>query len=178
MQEAEKAFEHIIGLQAEIEQLNVDLAERTDYDSAAYQLLLEKLTHSNEHLQIIGTGNFYGEIEKTLLGLGFMRTDFDRQCSEFSGGWRMRIELAKILLQHPEVLLLDEPTNHLDIESIQWLENFLTTTNSAILLVSHDRAFIDAVTTRTIEISLGKIYDYNVPYKNTLNFVKSAMSNR
>ena len=172
MQEAEKAFEHITSLVAEIEQLNVDLATRTDYDSEEYHQLLESLTHSNEHLQIIGNGNFHGEIEKTLLGLGFMRTDFDRQCSEFSGGWRMRIELAKILLQRPDVLLLDEPTNHLDIESIQWLENFLSTTGSAIVLVSHDRAFIDAVTTRTIEISLGKIYDYNVPYSKYLELRK------
>ncbi len=172
MQEAEKAFEHITGLQAEIEQMNVDLAERDDYESEDYHLLLERLTHSNEHLQIIGNGNFYGEIEKTLLGLGFMRSDFERQCSEFSGGWRMRIELAKILLQRPDVLLLDEPTNHLDIESIQWLENFLTTTNSAIVLVSHDRAFIDAVTTRTIEISLGKIYDYNVHYSKYVELRK------
>jgi len=172
MQEAEKAFEHITRLQAEIEQMNVDLSERTDYDSEDYHLLLERLTHSNEHLQIIGNGNFYGEIEKTLLGLGFLRVDFDRQCSEFSGGWRMRIELAKILLQRPDVLLLDEPTNHLDIESIQWLENFLSVTNSAILLVSHDRAFIDAVTTRTIEISLGKIYDYNVNYSKYVELRK------
>jgi len=172
MQEAEKAFEHITSLVAEIEQLNVDLATRTDYDSEEYHQLLESLTHSNEHLQIIGNGNFHGEIEKSLLGLGFMRTDFDRQCSEFSGGWRMRIELAKILLQRPDVLLLDEPTNHLDIESIQWLENFLSTTGSAIVLVSHDRAFIDAVTTRTIEISLGKIYDYNVPYSKYLELRK------
>ncbi len=164
MQEAEKAFEHITTLQTEIERLTQELSDRTDYDSEAYHLLIEKLTHANEHLQIIGNGNFYGEIEKTLLGLGFLRTDFERQCSEFSGGWRMRIELAKILLQRPDVLLLDEPTNHLDIESIQWLENFLITSGSAILLVSHDRAFIDAVTTRTIEISLGKIYDYNVNY--------------
>ncbi|MDD4990711.1 MAG: ABC-F family ATP-binding cassette domain-containing protein [Paludibacter sp.] len=164
MQEAEKAFEHITELQADIEQMNIDLAERTDYETDDYHNLIERLTHANEHLQIIGNGNFYAEIEKTLLGLGFLRTDFDRQCAEFSGGWRMRIELAKILLQRPDVLLLDEPTNHLDIESIQWLENFLTTSNSAILLVSHDRAFIDAVTTRTIEISLGKIYDYNVNY--------------
>lgn len=164
MQEAEKAFEHITTLQTEIERLTQELSDRTDYDSEAYHLLIEKLTHANEHLQIIGNGNFYGEIEKTLMGLGFLRTDFERQCSEFSGGWRMRIELAKILLQRPDVLLLDEPTNHLDIESIQWLENFLITSGSAILLVSHDRAFIDAVTTRTIEISLGKIYDYNVNY--------------
>ncbi|MDR3652663.1 MAG: ABC-F family ATP-binding cassette domain-containing protein [Paludibacter sp.] len=164
MQEAEKAFEHITDLQAEIEQMNIDLVERTDYESEDYHNLIERLTHANEHLQIIGNGNFYAEIEKTLLGLGFLRSDFDRQCSEFSGGWRMRIELAKILLQRPDVLLLDEPTNHLDIESIQWLENFLTTSNGAIVLVSHDRAFIDAVTSRTIEISLGKIYDYNVNY--------------
>ncbi len=164
MQEAEKAFEHITDLQSEIERMNIELAERTDYESDDYHDFLNHLTHQNEHLQIIGNGNFYAEIEKTLLGLGFLRSDFDRQCSEFSGGWRMRIELAKILLQHPEVLLLDEPTNHLDIESIQWLENFLVTSNSAILLVSHDRAFIDAVTNRTIEISLGKIYDYNVNY--------------
>jgi len=164
MQEAEKAFEHITDLQAEIERMNVELAERTDYESAEYHDLIEKLTRDNEHLQIIGNGNFYGEIEKTLLGLGFLRSDFERQCSEFSGGWRMRIELAKILLQRPDILLLDEPTNHLDIESIQWLESFLITSGSAILLVSHDRAFIDAVTTRTIEISLGKIYDYNVNY--------------
>jgi len=164
MQEAEKAFEHITDLQLDIERMNVELVERTDYESNAYQELLERLTQANERLQIIGNGNFYAEIEKTLLGLGFLRTDFDRQCSEFSGGWRMRIELAKILLQRPDVLLLDEPTNHLDIESIQWLENFLTTSNGAIVLVSHDRAFIDAVTTRTIEISLGKIYDYNINY--------------
>jgi len=164
MQEAEKAFEHITDLQAEIEHMNVELAERSDYESAEYHDLLDRLTHVNEHLQIVGNGNFYAEIEKTLLGLGFLRSDFDRQCSEFSGGWRMRIELAKILLLRPQVLLLDEPTNHLDIESIQWLENFLTTSGSAILLVSHDRAFIDAVTNRTIEISLGKIYDYNVNY--------------
>ena len=172
MQEAEKAFEHITELHAQIEQMNVDLAERTDYESDDYQQLLEKLTHDNEHLQIIGNGNFQGEIEKTLLGLGFLRSDFDRQCSEFSGGWRMRIELAKILLQRPDVLLLDEPTNHLDIESIQWFENFLTTSNGAILLVSHDRAFIDAVTSRTIEISLGKIYDYNVHYSKYVELRK------
>jgi ATP-binding cassette subfamily F protein 3 len=172
LQEAEKAFEHITDLQAQIEQLNIDLAERTDYESEEYHFLLEKLTQENERLQIIGNGNFHAEIEKTLLGLGFTRPDFERQCAEFSGGWRMRVELAKILLQQPDVLLLDEPTNHLDIESIQWLENFLTTTNSAILLVSHDRAFIDAVTGRTIEISLGKIYDYNVHYSKYLELRK------
>jgi ATP-binding cassette subfamily F protein 3 len=172
MQEAEKAFEHITDLQAEIEQMNIDLAERTDYESDDYHLLIERLTHANEYLQIIGNGNFQGEIEKTLIGLGFVRSDFDRQCSEFSGGWRMRIELAKILLLRPDILLLDEPTNHLDIESIQWLENFLMTSSGAIVLVSHDRAFINAVTSRTIEISLGKIYDYNVNYSNYIELRK------
>ncbi len=171
-EEAEKAFEHITRLQNEIEKMNVELAERTDYESPSYHALIERLTQANEHLQIIGNGNFHAEIEKTLLGLGFLRSDFHRQCSEFSGGWRMRIELAKILLQRTDILLLDEPTNHLDIESIQWLENFLTTSDSAILLVSHDKAFIDAVTNRTIEISLGKIYDYNVNYSKYIELRK------
>ena len=164
LEEAEKAFEHITVVQKEIEQITQALADRTDYDSDEYHSLIEKLTHSNEYLNIIDNGNFVAEIEKTLIGLGFLRSDFNRQCREFSGGWRMRIELAKILLQRPDLLLLDEPTNHLDIESIQWLENFLITCGSALLLVSHDRSFIDAVTTRTIEISLGKIYDYSVNY--------------
>ena len=172
MQESEKAFEHITSLQSEIEDLNIELTHRTDYESEDYQRLLDKITHSNELLQIVGNGNFYGEIEKTLLGLGFLRSDFERQCSEFSGGWRMRIELAKILMLRPDVLLLDEPTNHLDIESIQWLESFLINASSAVLLVSHDRAFIDAVTGRTIEISLGKIYDYNVNYSKYLDLRK------
>ncbi len=172
MQESEKAFEHITSLQSEIEDLNIELTHRTDYESEDYQRLLDKITHSNELLQIVGNGNFYGEIEKTLLGLGFLRSDFERQCSEFSGGWRMRIELAKILMLRPDVLLLDEPTNHLDIESIQWLESFLVNANSAVVLVSHDRAFIDAVTGRTIEISLGKIYDYNVNYSKYLDLRK------
>ncbi|HRZ99058.1 MAG TPA: ABC-F family ATP-binding cassette domain-containing protein, partial [Paludibacter sp.] len=172
MQEAEKAFEHITDLQADIDRMNLELGERTDYESTEYHRLIDKLTHSNEHLQIISNGNFYAEIEKTLLGLGFLRSDFDRLCSEFSGGWRMRIELAKILLQTPDVLLLDEPTNHLDIESIQWLENFLISSGSAVILVSHDRAFIDAVTSRTIEISLGKIYDYNVNYSKYVELRK------
>ena len=171
-EEAEKAFEHITRLQAKIERMNVELAERTDYESEGYQALIDRLTHANEHLQIVNAGNFHADIEKTLLGLGFLRSDFHRQCSEFSGGWRMRIELAKILLQRTDVLLLDEPTNHLDIESIQWLENFLMTSDSAIILVSHDKAFIDAVTNRTIEISLGKIYDYNVNYSKYLELRK------
>lgn len=167
-EEAEKAFSHITSLQDEIDSMNQEIAERTDYESEDYHRLIEKVTHTAEYLQLIGSGNYLAEVEKTLTGLGFRRTDFDRQCSEFSGGWRMRIELAKILLQRPDVLLLDEPTNHLDIESIQWLENFLLSCGSTILLVSHDKAFIDAVTTRTIEISLGKIYDYNVNYSKYL----------
>jgi len=172
MQEAEKAFEHITSLQVQIDKISQELADRTDYESVSYHDLIDRLSHQTEHLNIVGSGNFYGEIEKTLLGLGFLRTDFERQCAEFSGGWRMRIELAKILLQRPDILLLDEPTNHLDIESIQWLENFLVTSGSAVLLVSHDKAFIDAVTTRTIEISLGKIYDYNVNYSKYVELRK------
>ena len=164
MEEAEQAFEHISELQASIEQMNNQLAERTDYESEEYQALIEKFTHANEHYQMMGGNNYHAEIERTLQGLGFLRTDFDRPTSEFSGGWRMRIELAKLLLRRPDVLLLDEPTNHLDIESIQWLENFLATRCNAVVLVSHDRAFINNVTTRTIEISCGRIYDYRVKY--------------
>ena len=168
MQETEKAFDHITKLQDEIDRLTLQLTERTDFESDEYAQVIDKLSSSYEHMQIINSGNFYAEIEKNLLGLGFLRSDFDRQCSEFSGGWRMRIELAKILLQTPDILLLDEPTNHLDIESIQWLETFLANTTSAILLVSHDKAFMDGVTNRTIEISLGHIYDYDVYYSKYL----------
>ena len=158
-QEVELAFDDIRKTEDAIEPLSADLAERTDYESDEYQHIIDKLAHENERLQLFGAANMQAEIEKTLLGLGFERTDLGRQTSEFSGGWRMRIELAKILLKRPDLLLLDEPTNHLDIESIQWLENFLATCGSAVLLVSHDRAFLDAVTPRTIEISLGHIYD-------------------
>lgn len=172
MEEAEKAFGHIFRLQEEILRMTNELAERTDYESDSYHSLIDKLTHSNEQLDVMGVNNFRGDIEKTLVGLGFERSDFDRQTSEFSGGWRMRIELAKILLKKPDVLLLDEPTNHLDIESIQWLENFLKSSGGAVILVSHDRAFIDAVTNRTIEISLGKIYDYKVPYSEYIKLRK------
>jgi ATP-binding cassette subfamily F protein 3 len=164
MEEAETAFEHIKEMQANIERMNQELAERTDYESESYQLLIERFTHASEHFQMMGGANYHAEIERTLTGLGFLRSDFDRPTSEFSGGWRMRIELAKLLLQCPDVLLLDEPTNHLDIESIQWLENFLASRGNAVVLVSHDRAFINNVTTRTIEISCGRIYDYKVPY--------------
>ena len=172
LEETEKAFEYIHTLQHEIETLGLELAARTDYESEDYHRIIDKLSHAQEYLQIINQGNYQAEIEKTLIGLGFNRTDFDRPCAEFSGGWRMRIELAKIILQQPDVLLLDEPTNHLDIESIQWLESFLINANSAVMLVSHDRAFIDAVTTRTIEISLGKIYDYQVNYSKYVELRK------
>lgn len=164
MEEAEQAFSHIFELQSRIERMNTELSERTDYESEYYQELIERVSNANEQLALIGASNYQAEIEKTLIGLGFTREDFGRETSEFSGGWRMRIELAKLLLQRPDVLLLDEPTNHLDIESIQWLESFLSTRANAVVLVSHDRAFIDNVTTRTIEISLGRIYDYQVNY--------------
>ena len=164
MEEARKAFAHLDRQKERLQRLNDELAARTDYDSPGYADLIERMTSLTEQIAMADAENATGEIEKTLIGLGFVRSDFDRPTSEFSGGWRMRVELAKILLQRPDVLLLDEPTNHLDIESIQWLENFLITKAKAVMLVSHDRAFIDNVTNRTIEISLGKIYDYNVKY--------------
>lgn len=164
IEEAELAFEHIFEMQAAIERMNQELAERTDYDSEDYQKLIDRFTHENERFLMMGGTNYRAEIERTLQGLGFSREDFDRPTSEFSGGWRMRIELAKLLLRRPDVLLLDEPTNHLDIESIQWLENFLATRANAVVLVSHDRAFLNNVTTRTIEITCGRIYDYKVKY--------------
>ena len=163
-EEAALAFSHIQEMQERLDQMNTELAERTDYESDSYQELIDRISQVSEQLALSGNGNYQAEIEKTLLGLGFLRSDFNRSTSEFSGGWRMRIELAKLLLQRPDVLLLDEPTNHLDIESIQWLEMFLSTRANAVVLVSHDRAFIDNVTNRTIEISLGHIYDYRVNY--------------
>ncbi len=164
MQEAELAFEHIFEMQQELERMNQELAERTDYESEEYQKLIDRFTHENERFLMMGGTNYRAELERTLQGLGFSRNDFDRPTSEFSGGWRMRIELAKLLLRKPDVLLLDEPTNHLDIESIQWLEQFLATKANAVVLVSHDRAFLNNVTTRTMEISCGRIYDYKVKY--------------
>ena len=164
MEEAELAFEHIFELQAGIQRMNQELAERTDYDSESYHKLIDRFTHENERFLMMGGTNYRAEIERTVMGLGFKREDFDRSTSEFSGGWRMRIELAKLLLRRPDVLLLDEPTNHLDIESIQWLENFLKSSANAVVLVSHDRAFINNVTTRTIEINCRRIYDYKVAY--------------
>ena len=164
IEEVRKAFSHIDAMQADLDRLTAELAERTDYESEQYHNLIERITSLTEQLSIAATDNCEAEMEKTLLGLGFLRSDFNRPTAEFSGGWRMRIELAKLLLRRPDVLLLDEPTNHLDIESIQWLENFLVSKAKAVVLVSHDRAFIDNVTNRTIEISLGKIYDYAVNY--------------
>ena len=175
MQEAEQAFAHIHEMQAGIDRMNRELAERTDYESDDYQKLIERFTRLNDQYLMLGGANYQAEIERTLQGLGFTRADFDRPTSEFSGGWRMRIELAKLLLQRPDVLLLDEPTNHLDIESIQWLEQFLATRANAVVLVSHDRAFLNNVTTRTIEISCGHIYDYKVKYDE---FVKLRKERR
>lgn len=171
-EEAELAFGHIREMEKEIERLNLQLAERTDYETESYQKLIDKVTHLSEHFQMMGGSNYHAELERTLIGLGFSRTDFDRLTSEFSGGWRMRIELAKLLLRRPDVLLLDEPTNHLDIESIQWLENFIATRANAVILVSHDRAFIDNTTFRTIEIELGQIYDYKVKYSDYVELRK------
>ena len=174
-QEAGRAFEHLQQMDAAIDHMNQQLAERTDYDSEDYQDLIERVAQKTELRALMQSDNIEAEIEKTLTGLGFERSDFDRPTSEFSGGWRMRIELAKLLLRRPDVLLLDEPTNHLDIESIQWLENFLKNRNGALLLVSHDRAFIDNVTNRTIEISLGKIYDYKVSYSQFVELRKERV---
>ncbi len=162
--EVRKVFSHIRDMHAELDRMSAELSSRTDYESDSYAALIEKMTSLSDRIAIEESENGEAEMEKTLLGLGFVRSDFDRPTSEFSGGWRMRIELAKILLRHPDVLLLDEPTNHLDIESIQWLEQFLVSKAKAVVLVSHDRAFIDNVTSRTIEISMGKIYDYAVNY--------------
>ena len=163
-QEAQKAFADIQQMAERIERMNQQLAERTDYESESYLALIEKYTSEHDRYQMLGADGYEAEIERTLMGLGFERSDFERPTSEFSGGWRMRIELAKILLRKPDVLLLDEPTNHLDIESIQWLEQFLATSANAVVLVSHDRAFINNVTNRTLEISCGQIIDYKVKY--------------
>jgi ATP-binding cassette subfamily F protein 3 len=172
IEETELAFSEILKQQKLIDKLSKEVVERTDYESESYLNTIDSLTHESEKLQMMGGADFKADVEKTLLGLGFSRKDFERKTTEFSGGWRMRIELAKILLRRPDVFLLDEPTNHLDIESIQWLESFLTTYNGAIVLVSHDRAFINAVTNRTIEISLGQIYDYRVNYDKYLELRK------
>ena len=163
-EEARKAFASRTDMRERLDNMERQLAERTDYDSAEYTALVERFTQEHDRYQMMGGENYEAEIDRTLMGLGFTRDDLDRPTSEFSGGWRMRIELAKILLQRPDILLLDEPTNHLDIESIQWLEQFLANSSSAVMLVSHDRAFINNVTNRTIEITCGQVVDYRVPY--------------
>ena len=175
VEEVRKAFSKSDEMRAMLDKLNEELSTRTDYESESYQELIDRMTTLNDRVTIENSENQDAEIEKTLLGLGFIRSDFDRPTSEFSGGWRMRIELAKLLLQRPDVLLLDEPTNHLDIESIQWLEQFLVTKARAVVLVSHDRAFIDNVTNRTIEISVGKIYDYAVKYSKFVELRKERI---
>ena len=164
LEETRKAFAETLKMKEALDSMQRQMSDRTDYESADYLALVERFTQQQDHYLLMGGDNYQGELERTLTGLGFLRTDFERPTKEFSGGWRMRIELAKILLQRPDVLLLDEPTNHLDIESIQWLEQFLTQASCAVVLVSHDRAFINNVTNRTLEITCGHIEDYKVKY--------------
>ena len=171
-EETAQAFAHLHEMEAEIAELNKQLETRTEYESDGYMELIERVSTLSEKFYSIEEINYDADIEKTLLGLGFKREDFDRQTSEFSGGWRMRIELAKLLLKKPDVLLLDEPTNHLDIESIQWLEDFLIDNGQAVVVISHDRAFVDHITTRTIEVTMGRIYDYKVNYSQYLQLRK------
>lgn len=163
-EETSKAFSNVLSMKAEIDELNYQLETRTDYESDEYMAIIERVSEVSEKYYSIEEINYDAEVEKILLGLGFLRSDFQRQTSEFSGGWRMRIELAKILLQNPDLILLDEPTNHMDIESIQWLEDFLLNSAKAVIVISHDRAFVDNITNRTIELTMGKIYDYKVNY--------------
>ena len=167
-EETSQAFAHLHEAEAEIERMNNELATRTDYESNEYMALIEQVAVLSEKFYAIDMTHFEEDVEKTLLGLGFERTDFDKPTSEFSGGWRMRIELAKLLLKDPDVLLLDEPTNHLDIESIQWLEEFIKTSSKAVVVISHDRKFVDSITTRTIEVTMGRIYDYKASYSHYL----------
>ncbi len=171
-EETAKAFASYLGMKEEIERINEELTVRTDYESEDYYKLIEKVSELSEKFYAIEEINYEAEVEKVLLGLGFVRNDFQRSTSEFSGGWRMRIELAKILLQKPDLILLDEPTNHLDIESIQWLEEFLMTKAKAVVVISHDRAFVDNITTRTIEVTMGRIYDYKAKYSHYLELRK------
>lgn len=166
LEEAQSVFAHVETLRKEVDALAQEMAGRTDYDTPEYHQLIERFSYKNDRLSLLGQVNYQAEVERTLMGLGFEREDFSRPTQEFSGGWRMRIELAKILLQRPDILLLDEPTNHLDIESIEWLENFIKTSGTTLLLVSHDRAFLDATTTRTLEIELGRLYDYKTNYSH------------
>lgn len=171
-EEASQAFANILGMQREIDQLNAQLAERTDYESESYYELIEQVSTLSEKFYAIEEINYDAEVEKILQGLGFVRDDFTRPTSEFSGGWRMRIELAKILLQKPDLILLDEPTNHLDIESVIWLEDFLVNSAKAVIVISHDKAFVDNITNRTIEVTMGRIYDYKVNYSHYLELRK------
>ena len=171
-EEASLAFEELFAMEREIERMNQELSERTDYESDSYMELIEKVSTLSEKFYSIEETNYEADVEKTLLGLGFVREDFNKPTSQFSGGWRMRIELAKLLLCKPDVLLLDEPTNHLDIESIQWLESFLVESGKAVIVISHDRAFVDNITTRTIEVTMGRIYDYKVNYSHYLELRK------
>ncbi|MBK9150078.1 MAG: ABC-F family ATP-binding cassette domain-containing protein [Saprospiraceae bacterium] len=167
-EEASKAFDHVFALRNEMQKLNEQLETRTDYDSQEYMELIEKVSELGEKYYALEDVNYDAEVEKTLLGLGFRREDFSRPTSEFSGGWRMRIELAKILLRKPDLILLDEPTNHIDIESVIWLENFLLNKAKAVMVISHDKAFIDNITNRTIELTMGKVYDYRANYSHYL----------
>ncbi|MBP6369544.1 MAG: ABC-F family ATP-binding cassette domain-containing protein, partial [Paludibacteraceae bacterium] len=171
-EEASQAFSSVFEMEKKINDLNEQLAIRTDYESDSYMALIEEVSALSEKFYSIEEINYDGEIEKILLGLGFSRTDFNRKTSEFSGGWRMRIELAKLLLRNPQAILLDEPTNHLDIESIQWLENFLIQSDKAVIVISHDRAFVDTITNRTIEVTMGQIYDYKATYSHYLELRK------
>lgn len=172
MEETSKAFGEIFKMKAEIDEINEQLTIRTDYESDAYMKLIERVSDLSEKFYAIEEVNYEAEVEKILTGLGFEREDFSRQTSEFSGGWRMRIELAKILLQKPDLILLDEPTNHMDIESIQWLEDFLINSAKAVVVISHDRAFVDNITNRTIEVTMGRIYDYKAKYSHYLELRK------
>lgn len=171
-EETSQAFSHLFEMEKKIEYLNNELANRTDYESESYYALIEEVSALSEKFYAIDVTNYEEDVEKILLGLGFKRSDFDRPTSDFSGGWRMRIELAKLLLKKPDILLLDEPTNHLDIESIQWLEDFLVNSAKAVIVISHDKAFVDNITTRTIEVTMGRIYDYKVNYSKYLELRK------
>ncbi|HPH16757.1 MAG TPA: ABC-F family ATP-binding cassette domain-containing protein, partial [Bacteroidales bacterium] len=170
--EASQAFSHLFVMQQKIDDLNVELTTRTDYESEDYMKIIEEVSALSEQFYSIEEINIDAEVEKILLGLGFLRSDFTRPTGDFSGGWRMRIELAKILLQNPDLILLDEPTNHMDIESVQWLEEFLISNGKAVMVISHDKAFVDAITNRTIEVTMGRIYDYKVNYSSYLQLRK------
>lgn len=178
IEEASKAFEDVLQMKASIDALNEELTIRTDYETSSYMELIEKVSELSEKYYAIEEVNYEAEVEKVLKGLGFTREDFNRKTSEFSGGWRMRIELAKILLKNPDLILLDEPTNHLDMDSIQWLEDFLLNQAKAVVIISHDRAFVDAITNRTIEVTMGRIYDYKAKYSHYLELRKDRRAHQ